>query len=268
MRCKFLSITFLLVFFCSFLVKAQSSDDDYVYKDSTVNIENIVEKKSNDSSKIDKRNITDTSLQVNQYSLINDSAEALKNTPDFAYAKNLDSILKLLQKEELSEGKPVRKKSSWLELFFFSPITKIFFWLIGCLFIGFILYRLFFTEGFFKKRTLQTNVTILKEEEEHLSATTDYSKLILQAIAGKHYRLAIRYHYLQTLQKLSAKEIILFSVDKTNHQYVSELSDKPYKNEFVRLTIAYEYAWYGGFVTDEAMFNSIQTNFKNFNDLI
>ena len=198
MRCKFLFITFLGVFFCSFLLKAQNNDDDYVYKDSTVSNENIVEKKSNDSGKIIKKNITDTSLQVNQYSLINDSAEALKNTTDFAYAKNLDSILKLLKKEELSEEKPIRRKSSWLELFFFSPITKIFFWFIGCLFIGFILYRLFFTEGFFQRRTLQTNVTVLKEEEEHLSATTDYTKLIIQAVANKNYRLAVRYHYLQT----------------------------------------------------------------------
>ena len=268
MRFKFLSITFLLIFFCTFFLKAQSRDDDYIYKDSTVDIENNIEKKSSSNSIILKKNNTDTALQVNQYSLINDSAEALKNTSDFAYAKNLDSILKLLQKEELSEGKPVRKKASWLELFFFSPVTKIFFWLIACLFIGFILHRLFFTEGFFKRSTLQANVTVLKEEEEHLSATTDYLKLIQQAVSNKNYRLAVRYHYLQTLQKLSAKEIILFSVDKTNHQYITELSAKSYKNEFVQLTLAYEYAWYGGFVTDEMIFKSLQTNFKNFYDLI
>ena len=266
MKFKFLLITFLLLFFCGFLIKAQSSDDDYVKKDSTVNTENIVEKKSIGSGKIIKKVFSDTSSQVNPYSLISDSAEALKNTTDFAYAKNLDSILKLLQKEELSEGKTVRRKSSWLELFFISPVTKIFFWIIGCLFIGFILHRLFFTEGFFQRQTLQTNVTVLKEEEEHLSASADYSKLIIQAIANKNYRLAVRYHYLQTLQKLSAKEIILFTADKTNYQYVTELFNKPYKNEFVRLTKAYEYAWYGGFVTDETMYNTIENNFKNFND--
>ena len=250
------------------MLKAQSSNDDYVYKDSTINIENIVEKKYPEGNTAIKKIFADTSLLVNQYSLINDSAEALKNTTDFAYAKNLDSILKLLQKEELNQGKTVRRKSSWLELFFFSPITKIFFWLIGCLFIGFILHRLFFTEGLFQRGTLKTSITVLKDEEEQLSATTDYLKLISQAVIGKNYRLAVRYHYLQTLQKLYAKELIIFSVDKTNHQYVTELYNKPFKDEFVRLTRAYEYSWYGGFVTDEMIFNSIQTNFKNFNDLI
>ena len=268
MRCKFLFIIFLLVFFCTFLLKAQSSNDDYVYKDSIVNKENIIEKKSISPGKIVKKDFSDTSLQINPYSLVSDSAEALKNTTDFAYAKNLDSILKLLQKEELSEGKTVRRKSSWLELFFVSPITKIFFWMIGCLFIGFILHRLFFTEGFFQPRTLQTNITFLKEEEEHLSASADYSKLIIQAVANKNYRLAVRYHYLQTLQILSAKEIILFTVDKTNYQYVTELFNKPYKNEFVRLTKAYEYTWYGGFVTDEITYDTIENNFKNFNDYL
>ena len=266
MRSKFTLITFVLIFFCSLLLKAQSNNDDDAYKDSTINIENIVENKSTDPSKLVKKNVIDTSVQIDQYSLINDSAESLKNISDFAYAKNLDSILKLLQKEELIDGKLMRKKSSWLELFFFSTVTKIFFWLVGCLFIGFILQRLFFTEGFFQHRTLQTNVKVLKEEKEHLSATTDYLKLIHQSVSSENYRLAVRYHYLQTLQKLSAKGLILFSVDKTNHQYITELSDKFYKNEFLRLTKAYEYIWYGGFVTNLIMYNTIELNFKNFND--
>ncbi len=267
MKGKKFVITIVLVFFYSLLVRAQHSDDDYVYRDSAVNIEHSVENKIVRLSPGNEKYIYD-SLQLNDYAAINDSAEILKNTLDFAYAKNLDSLLKVLQKQEQSEQTNVPTKSSWLEAFFISPVTKVFFWTLACLFIGFIMYRLFFTEGFFQRRTLAASLIVLPDEAEHLSATTDYSKLILQAVINQNYRLAIRYHYLQTLQKLAAKSAIEFAVDKTNYQYVKELFDKPYKNEFARLTLTYEYAWYGGFVTDDILFAAIQTNFKNFNNLV
>ena len=268
MRCKKFFIIIIVVFFCFLLVKAQNSDDDYVHKDSIVNIGKLIEKKISHADITEKISKNDTALQINGYAALNDSAEALKNIPDFAYAKNLDSLLKILQNEESKVAKSEQSKPSWLELFFSSSITKIFFWTLACLFIGFILHRLFFTEGFFKKSTLQTTITVLPDETEHLSATTDYTKHIEQAVLNKNYRLAVRYHYLQTLQKLAAKEIIQFTADKTNYQYVKELYDKIYKNEFARLTQAYEYVWYGGFVTDEMIFEAIQANFKNFNNLI
>lgn len=268
MRGKIFFITILQLLFCSFLVKAQNSDDDYVYKDTTANIEKIVEKKTVYPEGQTKKNISDSNFQVNDYATLNDSAEGLKKLPDFAYTKNLDSLLKVLQKEESKEVRLEEPKLSWLEIFFSSPITKIFFWSLACLFIGFILQRLFFTEGFLQRRTLQTPITVLPDEAEHLSATTDYSKLIAKAEFNNNYRLAVRYHYLQTLQKLAAKGSIQFTADKTNYQYVKELFDKPYKNEFARLTLAYEYAWYGEFVMDKTMFMAIQTNFKNFNNLV
>lgn len=256
------------IFFCSFLAKAQSSADEYVYKDSTSTIEKIIEKKSIHGEATGKNNSVETAVQVNDYAILNDSLKSLKNTPDFAYAKNLDSLLKVLQKEESNADQTEQSTPSPLEFFFSSPITKIFFWSVACLFIGFILHRLFYAEGFFQRHTLKTIVTVLPDEAEHLSATTDYSKFIDLAILNKNYRLAVRYHYLQTLQKLAAKGSIQFAADKTNYQYVKELADKPYKNEFARLTLAYEYAWYGGFVTDEILFTALQANFKNFNNLL
>lgn len=267
MRDKKFYLTILLVFFCCFLVKAQSGEEVYVYKDSDINIEHSAEKLLPVTAQAVNEPDDDT-IKINSYGIINDSAEVLKKSPDFAYAKNLDSILKQLQKKQLTEEKREPPTNSWLEVFFFSPITKFFFWGLACLFIGFILHRLFFTEGFFQRRTVSTNLTVLPDEDEHLSATTDYTKLIAQAFTSNNFRLAVRYHYLQTLQKLAAKGEIQFAVDKTNYQYVRELIDKPYKNQFARLTLIYEYAWYGGFATDEILFAAIQTNFKNFNDLV
>ena len=101
-------------------------------------------------------------------------------------------------------------------------------------------------------------------DEDDLSMTADYDKLIDQSITSKNYRLAIRYLYLKSLQKLTEKGAIIFAVDKTNYQYVRELSGKLYKNTFATLTLNYEYVWYGEFEIDQIIFFKLQTEFKQF----
>ena len=247
-----------------------AQDSEYVYKDSTVLSADsiatrslIIDTKKNNA--VNEKDLSDTVLQNRSFETFKDSAEALKNNIAFKYAKNLDSILIALQKKQQTQAQPVRTNLSWLEKFFFSSVTKIFFWVLACLFIGFIIYKLFIAEGFFKKQTVSSKVKVLPDEEEHLFALTDYGKLIIQAAADKNYPLAIRYHYLQTLQKLAAKRAIEFTPDKTNNEYIREMFGKPYKNEFASLTHSYEYAWYGKFDISEAMFTAIEKGFKQFN---
>ena len=256
------------MFICSLHSVAQ--DSEYVYKDATVlsadsiatrNL--VIDSKKNNA--VNEKDLSDTVLQNRQFETFKDSAEALKNNIAFKYAKNLDSILIALQKKQQTQAQPMRTNLSWLEKFFFSSVTKIFFWVLACLFIGFIIYKLFIAEGFFKKQTVSNKVKVLPAEEEHLFALTDYGKLIIQAAADKNYPLAIRYHYLQTLQKLAAKRAIEFTPDKTNNEYSREMFGKPYKEEFDSLTHSYEYAWYGKFDISEAMFTAIEKGFKQFN---
>lgn len=267
MKCSKFFIILYLLFFCCLHAVAQ--DSDYVYKDSSViNADSLatrglaVEIKKNAFL---NNTAADTAIRINQLSGINDSAEALKNITAFAYAKNLDSILKAVQKKQAVQTVPAKVSTSWLEKFFFSSVTKLFFWILAAIFAGFILYKLFFTRGFFQWSAATSNVTVVPMLQEQAFAATDYNKLISQSVINKNYRLAIRYHYLQTLQKLAARGAIQFTADKTNYQYINELAGKPFRDQFVALTLHYEYAWYGGFSTDEIKFGGIQNNFKQFN---
>jgi hypothetical protein len=81
---------------------------------------------------------------------------------------------------------------------------------------------------------------------------------------NKNYRLAIRYSYLQTLQKLSGSGLLQFSADKTNYQYVNELHGKPYQNDFAAITLNYEYVWYGKFEIGEDVYNRLFSDYKSF----
>ncbi|MDB5278208.1 MAG: hypothetical protein JWR61_3163 [Ferruginibacter sp.] len=266
MKCSKFLTSFLLIVFCCFKVAAQ--DSEYVYRDSaSLTTDSIVTR----SMKIDTKNSqvpdtnSDSLLYDHQLAAAADSAEALKNASSFSYAKNLDSLLMALQKKQQTSEPVAVHSTSWLEKFFFSPIVKVFFWTLAVLFVGFVLHRLFFTEGFFQRNSYTSKVTAIIEKPEENFAAADYSKLINEAIADKNYRMAVRCNYLQTLQKLAIKNVITFAPAKTNSQYIREVFNQPYKNEFAALTLQYEYAWYGGFELDERLFGRIQNNFKQFN---
>ena len=273
--CKSIILIIVMFFSCCY-VNAQ--DSNYVYKDTALLYQDsvaLVEKAvqmdsaSDIAAKADDEDgeddyITDTILISNQLTLKGDSVLALKKLQSFAYIKNLDSLL--LERQQMDDKETDSTVHlSWLAAFFASPVTKYFFWILAGGFIIFILYRLFFAEGFFQSSFAKSRVTVYDDQAVDLSKTANYGKLISQAVNAGNHRLAVRYHYLQSLQKLAAKGVIQFATDKTNYQYVRELSGKPYKSEFASLTLNYEYVWYGEFEIDETLFNTIQNKFKQFN---
>ena len=264
MKCNKFILFFLAIFF--YCPRAAAQDSEYVYRDSSaMAAEQSAAATDAQKSKplIDDR-AEDSVLYRNQLAMAADSAEALKKLRPFGYAANLDSLLMALKKQQRTTP-VVHAQSSWLESFFSSPIVKAFFWILACLFILFILSKLFFARGLFQRATLADRVMAIAEKPEENFAAADYTKLISESIAGGDFRVAVRYLYLQTLQKLAARNVISFAPAKTNNEYIREVAGKPYTEEFAKVTLQYEYIWYGGFQPDETMFGKIQHNFKQFN---
>ncbi len=258
-------IPLLLVLFCSHCCHAQQKQK-YLYEDSAIMYpdakNNIATEKPavNDSDE-GKKVMVDTVLYKNELMLHPDSVSLLKNEKPFSYAKNLDSLLKRRQNKKETNPSP-----SLILRFFSASLTKFFFWMLAGLFVLFILYRLFFAEGFFQRPAVKAKVDIIKEgESSGMLNGTDYDRLIGGALSDNNYRLAVRYLYLQSLQKLTAAGTINFAADKTNYQYLDELQGRPFKNDFAYLTRQYEYIWYGGFAIDGLLFSSLQNNFRQFN---
>jgi hypothetical protein len=273
---KHLLFLFLLLY-CSIHLQAQTSKE-YVYVDSallypddekvsdTVVVSPAEEDNDEDTAVQMVSYTTDTSLLNNELKLSRDSIRLLKNAKQFAYAKVMDSLLRDLQKQQLNASSIQDDKPSAFELFLSAGITKFIFWTLACFFVIFIIYKLFFTEGFFQRQSAKTPVNLLQEDDIDMKGNTDYDKQITLAVNNKNYRLATRYLYLQTLHKLADANIISFAADKTNSQYLYELSSKLYKNEFASLTLNYEYVWYGEFWIDEMAFTKLQSRFKQFNN--
>ena len=137
---------------------------------------------------------------------------------------------------------------------------------MAVLFVLFIVYNLFLTEGVFRKRTTASKSAAPEVEEEIINNKSDFEVLIKQAVQTGNYRLAVRYQYLQTLHKLADKKLIELAADKTNYQYVREITHQNYQNDFAALTLNYEYVWYGEFTIEENIYKTMNTGFSQFNN--
>ncbi|WP_417199446.1 hypothetical protein [Bizionia sp.] len=96
----------------------------------------------------------------------------------------------------------------------------------------------------------------------------DFENLIKTALKESNYRLATRYLYLKSLKNLTNKNIIDWHYDKTNSDYLNEISDDGIKQLFKRISYIYDYVWYGEFTIDEQAFNRNQDDFSTLNKRI
>ncbi len=107
----------------------------------------------------------------------------------------------------------------------------------------------------------------LNISEQELS-DTNYNKLLEQARQEQRFSDAIRIMYLKSLQQLSEAGLITWKADKTNHDYLQELSNHPTKPHFSRLTYFYEFVEYGDFSLQKDGFTVAEEIYQKFNQII
>ena len=103
--------------------------------------------------------------------------------------------------------------------------------------------------------------------EEHIEGI-DINNLLDSALKDKDYRLAIRYQFLLTLQKLSKNDIIEWHFDKTNSDYLTEIKQPQLQNGFKKITYLYDYIWYGEQTIDDIKYSKSILDFESINKLI
>ena len=230
-------------------------DQIEVVKDSTVLVDAPATALEDDEP-------ADTSLYKNDLNLSYDSIKNWRNLKDYAYTKYLDSLLKNIKQKE----PPAPRRSIFSNLFN-SNIVTVLLWTAAIAFILFILYRLFLAEGVFKRNSKSAKAEA-EVAEEIITSESDFDAMIRQAMQNGNYRQAVRYQYLQTLHLLAEKNMLQLAPDKTNFQYVSEITNRSHQQPFASLTLNYEYVWYGEFEIDKNIYDKIESNFRGFNQKI
>ncbi len=192
-------------------------------------------------------------------SIVFDSVQAVNSDKGFYYKRYMDSLLRATQ---FKVQKP-RRRVDLNGSDFFSSIFGIIFWILAISLFAYLVYRLFLSNSSFlsrNRKNIASDVTVIEEEN-----ASDPDSLLRNAIRNGNYRLAVRYLYLQSLQRLSEKKFIEINANKTNYEYVMEVRRHKFANEFASLTLQYEYVWYGEYPVDERLFEQIQGSFTQFN---
>ncbi|MFY0604608.1 MAG: hypothetical protein JXQ93_11750 [Flavobacteriaceae bacterium] len=146
---------------------------------------------------------------------------------------------------------------------FLAFLLRIIPWLIAVVALYFIIKFLLKidTKNIVKGKT--SRATVKLSEDEELLLKQDLKILIKESIKAKNYRLAIRYYYLYSLQKLSDQEFIIWQLEKTNEDYIREIQSKAIKPDFVEATRLYDFVWYGNFNINESEFKQAEVLFNN-----
>ena len=191
--------------------------------------------------------------------IASDSVLAVNSDKGFYYKRYMDSLLRATQIK-------VRKPRRSVDLSgsdFFSSIFGIIFWILAIGLFAYLVYRLFLGNSSLLSRNRKNIASDIVVGEEDNSNEPD--TLLRNAIRNGNYRLAVRYLYLQSLQRLSEKKFIEINANKTNYEYVMEVRRHKFANEFASLTLQYEYVWYGDYPVDERLFDQIHGSFTQFN---
>lgn len=101
------------------------------------------------------------------------------------------------------------------------------------------------------------------EAIEHIE-NIDFDALIARSLEGHDYRAVVRLLYHKSLKELSALGLVHWKIDKTNNDYLFELSSSPLGGDFTELTRIFEYIWYGNFDLPAETFVAIRELYERF----
>ena len=111
------------------------------------------------------------------------------------------------------------------------------------------------------RRAAQREDIVFNEEIRDIHAL-DFPTLLNEALERKDYRSAVRIHYLQILQSLSSSGRIDWRPEKTNGEYLAELRSSTLYDPMRRLTLLFDYIWYGEFSIDRGEYESVRVDFE------
>lgn len=148
---------------------------------------------------------------------------------------------------------------------FAAPWLNVLLWII--LIGGFIALLIWFLSAGDIRLFRKKPKPVAEAEEEEVSEDIfemDFEKAIQKSIDSKNFRVAVRLLYLRTLRDLSNRNLINYTHEKTNSDYLFQLSGTPHYKNFFRLTRNFDYTWYGQFALSQDSFAIIHNDFTSF----
>ncbi len=201
---------------------------------------------------------------ISPRSFNSEALKELKSNKDFQYSKSIEPPLSLWDKfwdwfwwkvHQLLNTKSGRV-TTWSILLILAIMVIVFF-----------VFKItgMDKDGLFGRSSKALQAYTLSQTDIHQISFDDE---IEKAINNGNYRLATRLQYLQALKKLSDKGYIEWRINKTNTDYLTEISAKSFNDMFTKLTFDFEYIWYGEKQVSKEQFLDIRRQFQQFNNQV
>ena len=124
----------------------------------------------------------------------------------------------------------------------------------------FILLRIFGKGLFSNTRVTPAAGNVLSDLDER-PMETDLDRYLREALESADYKMAVRIYYLMLLCALEENGSITWQKEKTNHDYLRELSAHPSFRKLQNSTRVFEFVWYGDRLLNKDAFTTVQNSF-------
>ncbi len=260
MKYLFLHIVFLICLFSGRVALSQTLGDTTTLQH--INSDDVVADSTYEKAQTEEEEEEDTNTSQADTGVLRTISESkwnkLKEDKAFIYTK-----------EKKKETKPHTTSYHPPPLhsignFFNAGLFKLLMFLVVGILLFFILRHLFLNEesNLFNKRRKKLKTS--DEPFENIEVFSEWELALKNALAKNDYRLAVRVLYLETLQKLHQQGLITFEQEKTNWDYVTQLSGTLHTQSFTTLTTYFDYIWYGNFLIDSEKYHTVETLYRNF----
>lgn len=116
-----------------------------------------------------------------------------------------------------------------------------------------------------RNRRVDSQILInFDEMDEQTLKDAKLNTPLQQSIQNGDYKTAYRIRYLQVLQMLISRNLIFYRKEKTNYEYLLELSGKGVYEPFRMLTFNFDGIWYGELMIDAKRYESLMPHFEAF----
>jgi hypothetical protein len=92
----------------------------------------------------------------------------------------------------------------------------------------------------------------------------DLNALIAEAEKNGDLRRAIRLHYLLVLRKLVDQNVLHWSPDHTDRDYMAQVKDPALRARFTQVALVFQWVWYGHAEVDQARYADLRRPFIEF----
>lgn len=185
--------------------------------------------------------------------------DSYKSLKEFTYLQQPPLETNFLQKfiDYLIKKIPALKRYSEV----IPVIFKWLLWIMAILLLFLVITKTKIYKLFYTVQAIENPDVVFPNPDDQL---TDFDEAIRLQLSQQQYRQAVRLLYIKLINLLRSKDYIRYSKEKTNLDYLHDLTGSELKTQFYVITSIYNYVWYGDAEIAQDQYLRFEKSFHSF----